>query len=60
MVVNVMPSQTDSYWYKTCIHHCEPDSKWQGVEWKHPQSTDKKKFKSQPFTGQLILTVFWD
>jgi histone-lysine N-methyltransferase SETMAR len=30
------------------------------MEWKHPQSPTKKKFKSQPSAGKLMLTVFWD
>ena len=45
---------------ETWIHHCEPESKRQSMEWKHPQSPSKKKFKSQPSTGKLMLTVFWD
>jgi hypothetical protein len=45
---------------ETWIHHYDPDSKRQSMEWKHPQSPTKKKFKSQPSTGKLILTVFWD
>lgn len=45
---------------ETWIHHYEPESKRQSMEWKHPQSPTKKKFKSQPSAGKLMLTVFWD
>jgi hypothetical protein len=27
------------------------------MEWKHPQSPSKKKFKSQPSAGKLILQI---
>ena len=30
------------------------------MEWKHKQSPCKKKFKTQPSAGKLLLTVFWD
>jgi hypothetical protein len=42
----------------TWIYHCELGSKHQSMEWKHPQSPGKKKFKSQPSAGKLMLTLF--
>lgn len=45
---------------ETWIHHYEPESKRQSMEWKHPNSPCKKKFKTQPSAGKLMLTVFWD
>lgn len=45
---------------ETWIHHYEPESKRQSMEWKHPNSPSKKKFKTQPSVGKLMLTVFWD
>ena len=45
---------------ETRIHHYKPESKRQSMEWKHPQSPIKKKFKIQQSTGKLILTVFLD
>ena len=50
-------SQSDETWVQ---HHYEPKSKRQSIEWKHPQSPCKKKFKIQPSAGKLMLTVFWD
>ena len=37
------------------IHHYEPESKCQSVEWKHLTSPLKNKFKSQQSAG-----IFWD
>ena len=45
---------------ETWIHYYEPESKRQSMEWKHPNSPCKKKFKTQPSAGKLMLTVFWD
>lgn len=36
------------------IHHLEPESERQSMEWKHPDSPGKKKFK------QKTDTLFWD
>jgi len=45
---------------KTWVHHFAPESKRQTMEWKHPGSPVKKKFKSQPSAGKVMLTIFWD
>jgi hypothetical protein len=45
---------------ETQTHHCEPVNKWQSLGWKHPQSPGRNTFKSQPSTGKLVLTAFWD
>jgi len=44
---------------ETWIHHYEPESKQQSMQWKHPSSPVGKKFKTQPSTGKLMLTIFW-
>jgi hypothetical protein len=31
--------------HETWVHHYEPESKRQSMEWKHPGSPTKKKFK---------------
>jgi len=41
---------------ETWVHHYEPECKRQIMEWKHPQSPIRKKFKSQPSAGKLMLT----
>jgi len=45
---------------ETWVHHYEPESKRQSMEWKHLGSPAKKKFKTQPFVGKVMLTIFWD
>jgi hypothetical protein len=45
---------------ETWIHHYEPESKCQGMKWKYPHSPAKRKFKTHPTAGNLMLTVFWD
>jgi len=40
------------------VHHYEPECKRQSMEWKHPHSPFRKKFKSQASTGKVMLTVF--
>jgi [histone H3]-lysine36 N-dimethyltransferase SETMAR len=45
---------------ETWVHHYEPETKRQSMEWKHPNSPSKKKFKTQPSAGKVMLTVFWD
>jgi len=41
-------------------HHYEPETKRQSMEWHHPQSPRKKKFKTTPSARKLMITVFWD
>lgn len=45
---------------ETWVHHFSPESKRQSMEWKHPGSPVKKKFKRQPSAGKVMLTIFWD
>ena len=44
---------------KTWAHHYEL-TKRQSVEWHHPQSPRKKKFKTTPSARKVMITVFWD
>jgi histone-lysine N-methyltransferase SETMAR len=45
---------------ETWIHRYAPESKRHSLEWKHPTSPAKKKFKIQSSAGKMMLTVFWD
>ena len=45
---------------ETWVHHYEPESKRQSMEWRHPSSPGQKKFKRQPSTKKVMLTLFWD
>ena len=37
----------------TWIHHYEPDGKHKHMEWKHPHSPARKKFRTDPTAGKL-------
>ena len=45
---------------ETWIHHYEPESKRQSMEWRHTSSPQPKKFKAQKSAGKIMATVFWD
>jgi hypothetical protein len=42
------------------IHHYDPESKCQSMQWKNPASPLSKKFKTQPSARKVMLTVFWN
>lgn len=45
---------------ETWVHHFEPETKRQSMEWRHAYSPQKKKFKTVPSAGKVMMTVFWD
>jgi len=45
---------------ETWAHHYGQETKRQSMEWYHPQSPRKMKFKTTPSTGKIMITVFWD
>jgi len=45
---------------ETWAHHYEPETKRQSMEWHHPQSPRKEKFKTTPSAGKSMTTIFWD
>jgi len=45
---------------ETWADQYEPETKRQSVEWHHPQSLRKKKIKTIPSAGKVMITVFWD
>ena len=46
---------------ETWARHYEPEMKRQSMEWYHPQFTKKKKkFKTTPSAGNVMITIFWD
>ena len=45
---------------ETWIHHLELRTKRQSLEWLHPNSTQKKKFKATHSAGKTMATVFGD
>ena len=45
---------------ETWIHYFEPENKAQSCQWVGPGSPRPKKFKTQPPSGKVMDTVFWD
>ena len=45
---------------ETWVHYYEPENKGQSRQWVGPGSPRQKKFKTQPFAGKVMATVFWD
>lgn len=41
------------------VHHHEPESKRQSMEWKHPGLAVVKEFGTQSLVGKVMLTVFF-
>jgi histone-lysine N-methyltransferase SETMAR len=44
---------------ETLIHHFEPDTKRQSMEWRHPIYPRRKKFKVTPSAAKVMATVFY-
>jgi len=42
------------------IHHYDPKSKQQTMQWKHASSPSPRKFKVQASAGKIMCTIFWD
>lgn len=45
---------------ETWIHHYDPETKRQSMQWKHVNSPHPKKFCVQKSAGKVMATVFWD
>ena len=42
------------------VHHYEPETKRQSMEWKHPRSSTARKLRTGPSAGKVMATIFWD
>ena len=45
---------------ETWLHHWDPDTKKESMQWKHPASHPPKKFRTQPLASKVMAMVFWD
>jgi len=45
---------------ETWIHHWDPESKLETMQWKHVESPPPKKFRTQTSAGKVMATIFWD
>ena len=44
---------------ETWLHHWDPDTKKESMQWKRPGSLPPKKFRTQPSSSKVMATVFW-
>ena len=45
---------------ETWLHHWDPDTEKESMQWKRPSSPPPKKFRTQPSASKVMATVFWD
>ena len=45
---------------ETWIHHWDPESKLESMQWKHPGSPLPRKFHTRPSAGKVLAITFWD
>jgi histone-lysine N-methyltransferase SETMAR len=45
---------------ETWVHHYDPESKRQSMEWRHKGSPPPRKFLVTSSVGKIMATVFWD
>ena len=45
---------------ETWLHHWDPFTKKESMQYKHPGSPPPKKFRTQPSASKVMATVFWD
>jgi len=45
---------------ETWLHHWDPESKQESMQWKHSNSPPPKKFRTQPSAGKIMASIFWD
>ena len=45
---------------ETWLHHYDPESKQESMQWKHPSSPTPLKCKVQSSAGKIMATIFWD
>ena len=45
---------------ETWLHHWDPNTKKEPMQWNHPGSLPPKKFRTKPSASKVMATVFWD
>lgn len=45
---------------ETWVHHYDPETKMQSMQWKHPESPAPRKFRVVPSAKKVMASVFWD
>jgi len=44
----------------TKLHHCDPETKQQIMEWRHSGSPHPKKLRVQKSAGKYLALISWD
>ena len=45
---------------ETWIHHWDPESKQESMQWRHVSPPPPRKIKPQPSAGKIMAAIFWD
>jgi len=45
---------------ETWLHHYDPETKQQSMEWRHSGSLRPKKFRVQKSARKFLASIFWD
>ena len=45
---------------ETWLHHYDPETKQQWMEWRHSGSPRPQKFRVQKSAGKVLTSIFWD
>ena len=45
---------------ETWVHHFDPESTKQSIQWKHHGSPPPKKFKTVSSAGKVMVSIFWE
>ena len=45
---------------ETCVHHHDPETKQESMQWKPKESPSPKNFRVQQSAGKIMATFFWD
>ena len=43
---------------ETWVHHWDPESKVESMQWRHASSPPPRKFRTLPSAGKLMATIF--
>jgi len=46
-------------WDEMWVHHWDPESKVESMQWRHASSPLPRKFSTLPSSGKLMATIFW-
>jgi len=45
---------------ETWVHHWDPESKVESMQWRHALSPPPRKFRTLQSAGKFMATILWD